>query len=186
MVQLEPHIWRESYYTCLDVRPRNRSFILSLCLRTIPPIELLLEKNTETILAHELLSLQIYFRELPDGFDTKKLLMSLPAGWEYQVFNPRITATFIWFIRNDGDRVFLNQRNKYVLEWKCLIERRANNKQEILGVMHHPSDHTAHKNHPLSSSTAHNTGDSLHEISKYFSWSSGRSIQLAKYQKVVL
>ena len=56
--------------------------------------------------------------------------MIIPEEWALQVFNLRITATYILVIRHDRDRFLLNRRNQYMTEWKQLLGRIAkkNNK----------------------------------------------------------
>ena len=120
--QLAPHCWRYSYYTGLDVIPRNRYTVVNFCLLPIPTLEIILAQHTAPRINLALISLQIHCRALPI-YLIRKFLVSLRVGWALQVFNLRITPTSIWFIRHDGDRFLLNQRKKYMLEWKCLLGR---------------------------------------------------------------
>ena len=62
-------------------------------------------------------------------------------------------------------------------------DQRRNKKIEVWGRK--TSSHNINNKHTTPTSTTHNTGDSLYEISKYFSWSSGWYIQSVQPPKAV-
>ena len=87
--------------------------------------------------------------------------MSLTEGWEYKVFNIRITANSIGGI-GIMETYYSPIRGTKMVEWKWIIGIRANKKHAIRGVKNHHSANTDHKHHPLPTSATHNIGDSLY------------------------
>ena len=102
IVQLVPHYLRESKCIILDTWKHDRYVIVTWLLHPITTIEVLIEyhKSPRHVLA--ILSLNIYYRELPDGVYCGNFDMNLTAGWASQVFKIRITDTYIWIIIHYG------------------------------------------------------------------------------------
>ena len=115
LLKLAPHLWKDITCTGFCVIPYNISTEATFILFPIPSLELFLAQHTAPSLSVAFLSLHIYSRELSDTFYIQKFDMSIPAGWQSQVFYLIITYTSVIFIIHDGDILLLNHRNQYMV-----------------------------------------------------------------------